>query len=177
MRSPWLGSHIEARLGPHLLDEEQRGDPQLLPPERRPLDVHEAPPQPHVAPGRSRVSPRMRQQALTQAYQTAFIMRRLMVKYSSPMRMTGNWSCTVPPLGCARSACASRCTAARGSYLHPRHEPLVLLQVPDHLPAARGVGMLPRLAAVHELHAPHIHALHPTRMVTRRSAPAPKRAP
>lgn len=42
--------NIEARLGPHLLHEEQRGDPQLLAPERRPLQVHEALAQPHVAP-------------------------------------------------------------------------------------------------------------------------------
>ena len=43
-------TNIEARLGPHLLHEEQRGDPQLLAPERRPLQVHEALAQPHVAP-------------------------------------------------------------------------------------------------------------------------------
>ena len=39
---------------------------------------------------------------LHRSHQTAFIMRRLMVKYSSPMRMTGNWSSTPPPLGCTQ---------------------------------------------------------------------------
>ncbi len=34
------------------------------------------------------------------AHQTAFIMRRLIVKYWLSILITGNWSCTVPDLGC-----------------------------------------------------------------------------
>lgn len=46
-------------------------------------------------------------------------------------------------------------------YLHPGHEPLVLLQIPDHLPAARRLLVLPLLPAVHHHHRVHVHALHP----------------
>jgi hypothetical protein len=95
-------SHVEARLGPHLLHEEQRGDPQLLAPERRALEVHEAPPQPHAPPEKPAqfllTDPKHKNKQQG-THHTAFIMRRLMVKYSPPTRITGNWSCTVPPLG------------------------------------------------------------------------------
>jgi hypothetical protein len=37
---------------------------------------------------------------ICESYQIAFIMRRLIVKYRSPIRITGYWSCTVPFLGC-----------------------------------------------------------------------------
>ena len=38
------------------------------------------------------------------AHQTAFIMRRLIVKYWLSILITGNWSCTVPDLGCRHAS-------------------------------------------------------------------------
>jgi hypothetical protein len=76
-----MATHIEARLRPHLLDEEQRGDAQLLAPERRALEIHKAPPQTHAPP--APITPVTAsgdtQEGSSRTNQTAFIIRRLMV--------------------------------------------------------------------------------------------------
>ena len=74
------------------------------------------------------------------------------------------WAATTRP-----SAERTRHTHSRKSNLHPSHEPLVLLQMLDHLPTAGGLSVLPALPAVHHHDRVHVHALHP-RLTTSHSS-------
>lgn len=56
--------------------------------------------------------------------------------------------------------CARSSTRQRMGYLHPGHEGLVLLQHVYHLAVARGLGVEPGVAAVHDQDCGHVDLPH-----------------
>ena len=93
------------------------------------------------------------------AHQTAFIMRRLIVKYWLSILITGNWSCTVPDLGCRHTKKKiftsffwffQVCVLL--AHLDPRNHLLVPFKVFDHPSAALRLLVRPWCPAVYEVH-------------------------